>query len=156
MDALFNWQLVIRTQSLALTEDGWAFGWGFLRNSKGLIGLTVNGKQDLPIFLLPNMLVKKVASGADHISLHALEGAVYTVGISEQGQLGRVAKYAAHQGGQQGLKILLTPDRIPGLSKSKILGSSPKTRSWGNFPPFLLASPPRCFLLLALGNMHCI
>ena len=52
--------------------------------------------------LLPNVAVKKVASGADHIALLTQEGAIYSLGNSEQGQLGRVPEMFAHRGGRRG------------------------------------------------------
>ena len=52
--------------------------------------------------MLPNIAVKKVASGADHMALLTQDGAVFTLGNSEQGQLGRVPEMFAHRGGRRG------------------------------------------------------
>jgi alpha-tubulin suppressor-like RCC1 family protein len=52
--------------------------------------------------VLPNIAVKKVASGADHMALLTQDGAVFTLGNSEQGQLGRVPEMFAHRGGRRG------------------------------------------------------
>jgi len=46
--------------------------------------------------------VKKVASGVDHIALLTHSGAIYSLGNSEQGQLGRVPELFAHRGGRRG------------------------------------------------------
>jgi alpha-tubulin suppressor-like RCC1 family protein len=53
--------------------------------------------------VLPHIAVKKVVSGADHMALLTQAGSVYTLGNSEQGQLGRVPEMFAHnRGGRRG------------------------------------------------------
>jgi regulator of chromosome condensation len=52
--------------------------------------------------LVPDVLMKKVASGADHIALLSHDGRIFTLGNSEQGQLGRVPEIFAHRGGRRG------------------------------------------------------
>jgi regulator of chromosome condensation len=52
--------------------------------------------------ILPNFSVKKVASGANHIALLTQSGSLYTLGNSEQGQLGRVPEVFSFQGGRRG------------------------------------------------------
>lgn len=108
------------SHTVALTEDGRVFAWGTFRDSSGAIGLTMEGMQKLPIRLLPNVPVKKVSSGADHIALLASSGTVYTLGNSEQGQLGRVPEIFAHRGGRRGLEFLLTPEPVRLKAKSTL------------------------------------
>jgi hypothetical protein len=64
---------------------------------------------------LPNVLVKKVASGADHIALLTDGGVIYSLGNSEQGQLGRVPEMFAHRGGRRGEAIAFFPFSDPVL-----------------------------------------
>lgn len=108
------------SHTVALTEDGRVFAWGTFRDSSGAIGLNMQGMQKLPVRLLPNIPVKKVASGADHIALLTHDGAIYSLGNSEQGQLGRVPEMFSHRGGRRGMDFLLTPDQIHLKAKSTV------------------------------------
>jgi hypothetical protein len=73
--------------------------------------------------VLPNIAVKKVASGADHMALLTQDGAVFTLGNSEQGQLGRVPEMFAHRGGRRG-------GHSPRFKNNKII-----QRVWGGEIP---------------------
>jgi len=101
------------SHSAALTEEGAVYGWGTFRDSSGPIGF-VQFKQIRfePVRLLPWTMVVKIASGADHIAMLSAEGEVFTVGNSEQGQLGRVNERQAHRGGRRGTNLLLCPAKI--------------------------------------------
>nr|XP_050866216.1 regulator of chromosome condensation isoform X1 [Vespula vulgaris] len=97
------------SHSAALLEDGRVFAWGSFRDSHGTMGLTLKGNERLPIELLPNVKVVKVASGADHLVLLSESGNVYTCGCGEQGQLGRIAARTASRNSRHGIGPLLTP-----------------------------------------------
>ncbi|XP_014478638.1 PREDICTED: regulator of chromosome condensation [Dinoponera quadriceps] len=100
------------SHSAALLEDGRAFAWGSFRDSHGTMGLTLKGNERLPIEILPNIKVVKIASGADHLVLLSENGRVYTCGCGEQGQLGRVASRTASRNTRQGMGPLLTPGLV--------------------------------------------
>jgi len=101
------------SHSAALTEDGEVYGWGTFRDSSGPIGF-VQFKQLRfePVRLLPWTFVTKIASGADHLAMLSSEGDVFTMGNSEQGQLGRVSERQAHRGGRRGTNLLLLPSKM--------------------------------------------
>ncbi|CAL7946546.1 unnamed protein product [Xylocopa violacea] len=100
------------SHSAALLEDGRVFAWGSFRDSHGTMGLTLKGNERLPIEILPNIKVVKIASGADHLVLLNENGHVYTCGCGEQGQLGRVAARAASRNTRHGMSPLLTPGLV--------------------------------------------
>lgn len=79
------------SHSGCLLKDGRVFIWGTFRNSHGSIGLTMAGKQILPIEALPEKRCVAIASGADHILMLTSNGELYSVGSGEQGQLGRIS-----------------------------------------------------------------
>ena len=64
--------------------------------------------------------VVKIISGGDHLVMLTRDGDIYTMGNSEQGQLGRVPEMFAHRGGRRGGQLLLTPDKIHAKSKSRV------------------------------------
>lgn len=80
------------------------------------MGLTLKGNERLPIEILPNIKVIKIASGADHLVLLSENGRIYTCGCGEQGQLGRIAARKASRNTRQGMGPLL----IPGLVEFKV------------------------------------
>lgn len=100
------------SHTVALTETGQAFYWGTFRDSSGSFGLTQRGIEALPVPLAPELNVKKIASGSDHVALLTDQGELYTLGCAEQGQLGRVGERFVARGGRRGLDLLLTPDRV--------------------------------------------
>ena len=97
---------------VALTSGGRAFYWGTFRDSSGSFGLTDNGMERLPVPLCSGLDIRKVSSGTDHVAVLTQDGAIYTVGCAEQGQLGRVGDRFVARGGRRGLGLLLNPDRI--------------------------------------------
>ncbi|KAL5017227.1 hypothetical protein ScPMuIL_006816 [Solemya velum] len=100
------------SHTAVLADDGRVFAWGNFRDSKGSIGLTVNGLQKMPVEMLPGYVVTKIASGGDHLVMLTVEGDIYTSGYAEQGQLGRVAECFAVRGGRKGLGLLLKPSIV--------------------------------------------
>ncbi|CAK8691287.1 unnamed protein product [Clavelina lepadiformis] len=87
------------SHTTSLTSSGEAFIWGTFRDSHGRIGLLKEGDAcSCPTYL--DMLkepIINISSGTDHIALVSISGKVYTMGCSEQGQLGRVARYFANR-----------------------------------------------------------
>ncbi|XP_077991221.1 regulator of chromosome condensation-like [Glandiceps talaboti] len=112
------------SHTAALTDDGKVYAWGAFRDSNGVIGLTMNGKQLEPKEMLPNHRVEQIASGTDHLCMLTTEGSIFSMGSAEQGQLGRVAECFSHRGGRRTLKELLEPAvvhcrRVKGKGKFK-------------------------------------
>ena len=83
--------------------------------------------------------IAKIASGSDHLvmlgktsqclasscsylSCEGSDGQIWTMGNSEQGQLGRVNEKFAHRGGRRGLMALLKPEPVRVNFRSKIFG----------------------------------
>jgi len=75
------------SHTVFLTADGRVFAGGAFRDSKGPMGLNMQGMQEHQIQLLADVPIKKAASGADHITLLTPASALYTLGNSKQGQL---------------------------------------------------------------------
>ena len=109
------------SHTAALTQEGGVFIWGTFRDSSGPIGLVQWGKMEmLPVHVILEEEVVKIISGGDHLVMLTRDGNVYTMGNSEQGQLGRVPEMFSHRGGRRGGQILLQPDRIHAKSKSRV------------------------------------
>jgi len=103
------------SHSAALDSKGKVYYWGTFRDGSGAIGLTHDGNiQKLPVPLGHHLIVKKIASGVDHIALLTESGELHTLGNAEQGQLGRVGARYASRGGQnrKGLDMLLKPEKV--------------------------------------------
>jgi len=99
--------------SVALGENGKVWYWGTFRDSSGSFGLTPDGaQQKSPVALAHHLDVAKISSGSDHVVLLTTEGALYTLGCAEQGQLGRVGERFTNRGGRRGVALLLEPDRV--------------------------------------------
>lgn len=105
------------SHSAALTESGKVFAWGSFRDSHGVMGLTPKGKQIAPTPIMTN--AAKIASGADHLLILASNGALYSLGCAEQGQLGRISSRFADRGSRRGLGNLLNPGLINFHSTTK-------------------------------------
>lgn len=84
------------------------------------MGLTLKGNERLPIEILPNIKIAKIASGADHLVLLSENGRIYTCGCGEQGQLGRVAARTASRNTRQGMGPLLTPGLVEFKVRKKL------------------------------------
>ncbi|XP_076659195.1 regulator of chromosome condensation 1 isoform X2 [Halictus rubicundus] len=108
------------SHSAALLEDGRVYAWGSFRDSHGTMGLTSKGNERIPIEMLPNIKVLKIASGADHLVLLSEEGQIYTCGCAEQGQLGRVSPRAADRNTRRGMDPLLSPALVQFNIKRKL------------------------------------
>ncbi|CAG9761411.1 unnamed protein product [Ceutorhynchus assimilis] len=80
------------SHSAALLEDGRVFAWGTFRDSHGSMGLSVNGSERLPIEMMKDKKIVKIASGGDHLVFLTNTGEVWTCGCAEQGQLGRTTR----------------------------------------------------------------
>ena len=110
------------SHSAALTESGQVWLWGTFRDSSGPIGLITWAQMEktpVQVKLSPRDHVIKIVSGADHLAMLTQEGDIYTMGNSEQGQLGRVPEKFGHRGGRRGGALLLQPDKIHSKSKSR-------------------------------------
>ncbi len=73
------------------------------------MGLTPNGKQNVPTLIMNN--AAKIASGADHLLILSSNGALHSLGCAEQGQLGRISLRFADRGSRRGLGELKTEIR---------------------------------------------
>jgi len=112
------------SHSAALTETGQVWVWGTFRDSSGPIGLLTWGQLEktpvkVELATRNGDAVVKVASGADHLALLTRDGDIWTLGNSEQGQLGRVPEKFGHRGGRRGGQLLLQPDKIHSKSRSR-------------------------------------
>ena len=65
-----------------------------------------------PVKVLEDTYVEKIVSGADHLVMLSSEGDLWTMGNSEQGQLGRVSEKFSQRGGRRGLAALLRPEKV--------------------------------------------
>ena len=70
--------------------------------------------------VLEEVHVTKIVSGSDHLAMLSSDGQLWTMGNSEQGQLGRVNEKFAHRGGRRGLTALLQPDQVRLNFRSKL------------------------------------
>lgn len=100
------------SHSACLLEDGSIYAWGSFRDAHGSMGLTTEGKKQLPIQVLPEITAVDIASGSDHFVVLAKNGNVYTIGCGEQGQLGRASMRTLTGESRRGTKTLLTPGII--------------------------------------------
>jgi len=108
------------SHTAALTEEGKVWLWGTFRDSSGPIGLVEWGKMEMqPVLVSVKEGVVKIISGGDHLVMLTRDGDIYTMGNSEQGQLGRVPEMFAHRGGRRGGQLLLAPEKIHAKTKSK-------------------------------------
>ena len=65
-----------------------------------------------PVKVLETVHLVKIVSGADHLAMLTSDGRLWTMGNSEQGQLGRVSEKFSQRGGRRGLAALLTPEQV--------------------------------------------
>jgi len=110
------------SHSAALTETGQVWLWGTFRDSSGPIGLVTWDKlekEPVQVKLDNRDNVVKIVSGGDHVAMLTQDGDIYTMGNSEQGQLGRVPEKFGHRGGRRGGQLLLQPDKVHSKSKSR-------------------------------------
>ncbi|KDQ61663.1 hypothetical protein JAAARDRAFT_66744 [Jaapia argillacea MUCL 33604] len=83
--------------SAAISTDGQLRVWGSFRQGSGLLGFSSDAKHQflpipLPLFETPSTLSEKlvsVAAGDNHLILLTSLGTIYTLGVGEEGQLGR-------------------------------------------------------------------
>ena len=96
-----------------------------------------------PVKVLEEVHVTKIVSGSDHLAMLSSDGQLWTMGNSEQGQLGRVNEKFAHRGGRRGLAVFSsqsrsgsTSDQSWETSQTSGLGATtpwprpPAVRSW--------------------------
>lgn len=138
------------SHSAALTDSGLVLAWGTFRDSSGSIGLLRDGVVERePVTVLPGVAVKKISSGTDHLVMLGMDGELYSLGNSEQGQLGRVSEKFAQRGGRRGLGMLLKPDKVRLRKKSAVF-----TDVWaGSYDTFALTSEGEVFVM-GLNNYH--
>ena len=109
------------SHTAALADSGQVYLWGTFRDSSGAIGLIESMKiEKFPVKVLANLHITKIASGSDHLVMLSHDGRIWTMGNSEQGQLGRVSEKWAHRGGRRGLMSLLTPEPVRVNFRSQI------------------------------------
>lgn len=107
------------SHSACLLDDGRVFAWGSFRDSHGSMGLTTDGKQLIPLELMPEEEFVDICSGTDHLVLLTNRGKVYTIGCAEQGQLGRGTVRSASGESRRGKVPFLTPDVVKNIRASK-------------------------------------
>lgn len=100
------------SHSAFLLSDGRVFACGSFRDSHGTMGLNLEGKQQLPVDVVPGEEFVDIKSGADHLVLLSSGGKVYTVGCGEQGQLGRVSARSSGGESRRGKQQLLKPGLV--------------------------------------------
>jgi len=111
------------SHTAALADSGQVYIWGTFRDSSGPIGLVDGMKiEKTPVKVLVGVHIAKIASGSDHLVMLGSDGQIWTMGNSEQGQLGRINEKFAHRGGRRGLMALLKPEPVRVNFRSKIFG----------------------------------
>lgn len=90
-----------------LLDDGRAYVWGSFENP----GYRFKD-ECVPVQILSTEHIIEIASGRDHLLLLNSNGIIFSLGCAEQGQLGRVPKRSAYDGGRRGVKLLLQPDHV--------------------------------------------
>ncbi|CAG9759250.1 unnamed protein product [Ceutorhynchus assimilis] len=104
------------SHSAALMDDGRVFAWGTFRDCHGGMGLSVNGSERLPIEIIKQKKIVKIASGDDHLVFLTDTGEVWTCGRAEQGQLGRTTKRSSDRAeirkNGDGIKTFVNPAPI--------------------------------------------
>lgn len=90
-----------------LLDNGQVYVWGSFEDPGFMFR-----EPYLPVKVLRSHKIVEISSGRDHLVLLNNEGIVYTMGCGAQGQLGRVSARSAKDGGRQGPKLLLAPDRV--------------------------------------------
>jgi len=109
------------SHTAALSQSGQVYIWGTFRDSSGPIGLVEDMKiEKTPVKVLAEQHVTKIVSGADHLAMLTSDGQLWTMGNSEQGQLGRVSEKFSQRGGRRGLTVLLSPELVRLNFKSKL------------------------------------
>eukprot|EP00884_Botryococcus_braunii_P000003 jgi/Botrbrau1/10002/Bobra.0012s0091.1 len=102
------------SHTVALTAQGFLYGWGTYRDSSGVFGFSPKEH----IALLPTLVyspksldeqVVKVDSGADHTVALTREGTLLSWGTGQQGQLGRIGERLPSRGLKE---LLLQPHPI--------------------------------------------
>jgi regulator of chromosome condensation len=82
------------SHTVALTKEGAVYYWGAFRDLNGRLGLSVKTSEEVtstPTRFMPfDVTVVDIASGSNHILLVTDAGVVYSLGVAEQGQLGRL------------------------------------------------------------------
>lgn len=100
------------SHSAFLLSDGRVFACGSFRDSHGTMGLNMQGKQQLPVEVVPDEDFVDIKSGADHLVMLSSTGKVFTVGCAEQGQLGRVSQRSSGGESRRGKAQLLKPGLV--------------------------------------------
>lgn len=90
-----------------LLENHQLFVWGSFENPGFMFR-----QPYVPVQVLKDQKIVKLASGRDHLVMLTQEGVVYTMGCGAQGQLGRVSERVAMDGGRKGPQLLLAPARL--------------------------------------------
>ncbi|KAI1284830.1 Regulator of chromosome condensation [Halotydeus destructor] len=101
--------------SAALSTEGAVYIWGCLRDQNGRIGLdpkTIPEAVLHPFNPMPvEVTAKDIASGDSHLLILTTEGDLYSMGVGEQGQLGRL-KFDECKFDKEKKETFLTPQKV--------------------------------------------
>ncbi|XP_003748209.1 regulator of chromosome condensation isoform X2 [Galendromus occidentalis] len=97
--------------SVALTTDCHVFIWGSYRDNSGAFGISPKNPEFIsePMKLSLPDSITDIACGADHTLMLSQEGVIYTMGIAEQGRLGRIRKSHCCRENRRARQTMLTP-----------------------------------------------
>ncbi|PTU21384.1 hypothetical protein P175DRAFT_0508365 [Aspergillus ochraceoroseus IBT 24754] len=89
-DTVFVQLAVTDHATFVLTEDGYVYGWGAFKNSKGVEAFTGNNRHQFSPMLIPELHdVTKLVAGSQHVLALTAKGSVYAWGNTERKALGR-------------------------------------------------------------------
>ncbi|KAK8760838.1 hypothetical protein V5799_027893 [Amblyomma americanum] len=141
------------SHSVALTVTGKVFMWGNFRDSRGQMGLIVEGRAEKKPQLVATGIVQ-IASGSDHVAMLTAEGNLVTRGCAEQGQLGRVAAMFTSRGGRRLSAYLLKPGTVR-VQCPKGCKSSAFDRIWtGAYTTYARLQETGAIYGFGLNNYH--
>lgn len=102
------------SHSAALSDDGVVYAWGTFRDAGGRIGFSegvdIQRNPQAVYAAASGDRAVKVASGAHHLVILTQNGAAWTLGAGDMGQLGRVGARLADR---SRLRTLLQPQSVP-------------------------------------------
>lgn len=90
-----------------LLSNGALYIWGGFENPGFIFR-----NEYTPTPILPNEFIVEIASGRDHVIALNNKNQIFSLGCGAHGQLGRIPKRSAVDGGRRGPKLLLHPSRV--------------------------------------------